>query len=266
MSDELLAKAIECMDIAAELSGAHLYRQALKELDKADEILFELEGYMDVENLLARCCLDKGEIYWSVCEELDEFNLNLETTYKVAKTVLTYCEAESDIYLTWTERIVWICGLIIDNEEHVSFDVVRDYVVCNIVFFVNNLSFDKSVTVERALRCADLMKKLSQDNIEIAMAQWLAGCAMLCIGKTENKRKAVRLIMGACRVVASKREMSFVAVGEGYVADYHFQRGEYELAEKWYKDAVKHMKTSAVNYSRYIALYSDRIAECQNRM
>jgi tetratricopeptide (TPR) repeat protein len=268
-TNELLAKAMEYMDMSDEMSEALLFGQKLARLDQAILMLRKLEANEEVQKLIAECVLEKNELCWTAAEENDLIDSNLEVMFRTAEVSIKYCE-DSHEKLTWAKRIIGVCGAIIDNSEHISCEVAGTYLAINLAFFINGLSFDKSVTVERALRCADLMNKLSQDNLEIALAQWMAGCAVLCIGKTENKRKAVRLLMGACRDIkqgAGKFEMDFVAVGEGYIADYHFQREEYELAEQWYQVALEHMKTHDDKpYCWYFSLFSDRIEDCQNRM
>ncbi|MDR1641480.1 MAG: hypothetical protein LBT59_17445 [Clostridiales bacterium] len=270
MSNALLTKANDYIDVAAKLSGAHNYAEALNELNKAEEIFNRMNAdSRDVQKLVARCCLAKGALLWTVGEEDNLIGSNLEMMLSVASTTLRYCEKDSDMHVTWAKRVAGLCGAIIDNSGHVSYEMASSYVIRNILFFVDGFSFDKSVTVERALRCVDLMKNLTQDKMAIVLAQWLAGCAMLLIGKNADKIRAVSLVTDACEYIktARKSDWGLVAIGSGVVAKHYFEKGEYELAEQWYQTALKYanMVTKAV-YSVYSKLYSEKIEECKKRM
>jgi tetratricopeptide (TPR) repeat protein len=205
---------------------------------------------------------------WELAESTGIMNSNPELMMIIAKNAISFCQDNIDETLMWNGRLVKASGMIIDNGDQVNSDVVYDYVFSNIMLYIADAKLDESVTVERVVRCAELMKDLSQDKLKNAQAQWLAGCVVIRLGKTGNKRKAARLVMDANRVIGKKSESDrlMVAVGEGCIGDYHFQRGEYELAEQWYQAALKYMKTSRdYTYELFSTLYSDKIAECRKQ-
>jgi hypothetical protein len=127
-----------------------------------------------------------------------------------------------------------------------------------------------SVTIERALRCVELSKELL-DEICIAKAQCLAGCAMADLGKTkESARKSARLIKPALRVVKKMNDgfsQSMVAVGEGYIANYHFLCEEYDLAAEWYQSAMDGLeRCGELLQDKHGGRFVERLAECRKHM
>jgi tetratricopeptide (TPR) repeat protein len=206
---------------------------------------------------------------WEYAEAGGYLNSHPGIMLDIARTSMKYCGENVGNNKLWAQRILEACGVIIDRGGR-NAEAACEYVFRNVMLFLGYFRLDKSITVKRVSRCVDVMKFAGQDKVYIATAQWLAGCATLCIGKTEDKKEAVKLIMDASRVikeVAGKREMILVAVGEGYVGDYHFQKGDYERAEKWYEAALSYVRTSPDEAFRaYGKIYSDRIADCQKRM
>ncbi|MDR2749562.1 MAG: hypothetical protein LBC41_02775 [Clostridiales bacterium] len=270
MANALLTKASEHMDTAAKFSGERNYVEALDALDKAEAILKRLKANEDVQQLVAKCSLDRGDIYWSYAESEERIKSNLQLMYNVVSNTLKYCDFESDMHMTWAKRVAEVCGAIIDSQEHVPGEVLSDYLGRNVMIFLQRFSLDESITIERTSRCVDLMKNLTQDKAANVLAQWLAGCAVLCLGKAEDKGRAARRVLDACRDMKQSGEKSllaFVGLGMGCVADYHYEREEYELAEQRYQVALKYMDmVSEVMYQIHGIFYSEKIEECKKRM
>ncbi|MDR1641485.1 MAG: tetratricopeptide repeat protein [Clostridiales bacterium] len=244
---------------------------ARTQLDEDDWVIFDIHRdlaeialkYEHDDYTFNREC-NKG---WEWGKAAGFVNTEPMSMMSLARTAKKHFAENIDRCMLWTQREVEACGVIVDKDELINADMVIDYVFCNITLFAGTLRLDKSVTIERVSKSLDLLKDEGREKGEVAMAQWLAGCATLCIGKAEKKRKAIRLIMDACRVFQErdvKGETGLVTIGEGYIADYHFQRKEYELAEQWYQAAMKSMMADRKDlYTLYGRRYSDRIAKCR---
>jgi hypothetical protein len=235
--------------------------------------LDDLDYCDDVRKIENRCNIERGVVYWNKAVSAGTLELNPELMLEIAKTTVLHCVDDSELQMMWTRRIVAICGSIIDKNEKtvdLKYEIVRDYVTMNTLLFATFIKMDNSVTIERVIRCLEITKIQTSNKNEIAFAEWLAGCALITINKTNEKtQRAVRLVKSSLQFLskAPSDNYLFVAAGEGCIAEYHVQRAEYELAEQWYRSAKKSVEAKhQTAYNAYRAVFSAGLALCQMRM
>jgi tetratricopeptide (TPR) repeat protein len=206
------------------------------------------------------------ERMWQYAELMGTDYWDLEFLLESAAVGTRYCADIMNLCLLWLRRLVEICGLFIDRGTG-EYDVVKSYVDQNISLFLIDLKLDKSVTVDRVLSWLEVTKQQTQSDRENALAQWLAGIALISLGKTPMyERRGARLIKTSIMVLKATKgdtDPASVAIGDEYIARYHFQKGEYDLAEHWYRIAIKDL---ALNHPNFAApnkkRISDGLAEC----
>jgi hypothetical protein len=83
----------------------------------------------------------------------------------------------------------------------------------------------------------------------------------------EIERNGFRLIKASVQALEDTIEVAAYAIGQGYIADYHFQKGEYELAKGSYRSAIKNLKTASnCVREKFMNHYQRRLKECSQRL
>jgi tetratricopeptide (TPR) repeat protein len=214
--------------------------------------------------------LQELETAWGYAEEAGMRHCSMDTVLKATLDAHEYCGnigKDDDI---WTLRQLEILGLCIElGYCEGAFKAIKRYVESNILLFTSSAKLDESVTIERALKSLEAYKIKTQDAADISQAKWLAGCTLLYRGTSKDVRRGIRLIKKAVPILKEESEdicVMATAMGEGYIADYHYELEEYDVALNWYHDAMKYLKASnADDYLKniYLERFTGSISECQ---
>jgi tetratricopeptide (TPR) repeat protein len=233
-------------------------------------VLAEIAFKYDNDAMKAQAELEKG---WTFAQKLGFENCSPYSLFDIADAGIKYSEKVFRIDISWPRRLLQVFGLFIDTGEG-GYDMGKLYVAGNISVFLNDMTMNESVTVERALRWLEVTKQQTQDAREIALAQWLAGLALVHKGKTpeddikgigliETSIKALRVTKADVDLDASDVYLDAVSVGEDCIARCYFNRKEFELAEVWFRAAIKDLKKCGTKTkSRYRKRFAEGLEIC----
>jgi tetratricopeptide (TPR) repeat protein len=245
-----------------------------KLLDSLNELTFP--KLLDIQHTIADIAFEydndalkahkEMQWLWKRAKVLGLENCELYDLLEAAVAGNRYCFGMWELNALWIRRALWIYGKFIDRGNAI-YDHIKYYVEHNINMFLINMDLDKSVTVERVLKWLEYTEQQTQDKQENAKAQWLAGITLIVMGKgSADERRGVRFVKTSIRVLKRKKDeinLGAVAIGDEYIARYLFQKGEYDLAEHWYRIAIKDL---ALNHPYFAApnrkRISDGLAEC----
>ncbi|MDR1643272.1 MAG: hypothetical protein LBT59_26555 [Clostridiales bacterium] len=216
---------------------------------------------------------------WDVIQEMGIEDCAPKEAAQIAICAKDICALTLDAKLTedhaeytWLHRIGEVFGRHIDK-GNTEYYVVKSYVELYAVDYSFTLKFGAPVTIERVVKCAELMKSLTADPSDNGNALWLEGCVLLKLGKTrESEAKGIRRIKSSIRLlkkVTTRESVNMIPVGEGLVADFHFKREEYDVAAEWYQAAIKDLATATCDpeiKADKDKRYADRLKECQKHI
>jgi tetratricopeptide (TPR) repeat protein len=252
--------------LAREKFEKHLSAAVFRDLLQIQLELADIVYYYELDAYKAHLEFDQ---IWKYAESVGIDNCDLGMLLNSTEIATEYSKDHMDLNLLWIRRQMQICAMLIDEGEG-DYDKVKSYVKKNISLFLLDLNMDESVTIERALRWVEITKQQTRDERENAQAQWLAGFALVCLGKTlETARKGIRLIRNSIKVLkvtkgnTDKTDFDAVSVGEDCIARYHFKRKEYDLAKDWYQAAIEDLKLSGVQtQNKYRKRFAAGLMEC----
>ncbi|MDR2749935.1 MAG: tetratricopeptide repeat protein [Clostridiales bacterium] len=215
--------------------------------------------------------LQELERSWEFAEIVGVERCDQNLIVSIPGEALAYCKnMEGEDYVKWTFRTIELFGRYIGTGKFNDYTGVKFYLKINITWYFGFSVLDKSVDVERALKCVETMQRLTHDPVDIAQAQWLAGCALITLGKEKDARRAIRLMKRAVQVLRATTDsmnLAASAIGEGFIADDYFSKEEYEEAESWYRTAMKDLGASDISTDN---VHGDRfsagIEECAKRI
>jgi tetratricopeptide (TPR) repeat protein len=225
-------------------------------------IAFECEHDVNKANLeLTRAWGFAAE----VSNEDDDPNnaLMLIEIYKNAKVIFT---SEEEEYWAWDARCMEVFGVMIDRGQE-NLEIASTFVISSLKWLIQKSKSNVYATSDRLLRCLAVIEKDPAAKAQLPFTQWIAGVALNNTDKTrEGARKSIRLIKTALR--ALKTDDSDIGryacfIGSGVIANYYFQREEYDLAADWYRETIK---PPADKNSKFYKETSEKIAECERRM
>ncbi|MDR2749564.1 MAG: hypothetical protein LBC41_02785 [Clostridiales bacterium] len=201
---------------------------------------------------------------WRLAEKAGLENCYFEQISEIVSTGMSVCSTFPKGYQLWFHRLRELWGLSIDQGY---LKIVPFYVVNNVELFLETAQLDDSVTLERVTKCVEYMSSLTNRPTN-TLTQWLAGCAFFNLGTTrEIERNGFRLIKASVQALEDTIEVAAYAIGQGYIADYHFQKGEYELAKGSYRSAIKNLKTASnCVREKFMNHYQRRLKECSQRL
>ncbi|MDR1639488.1 MAG: hypothetical protein LBT59_07325, partial [Clostridiales bacterium] len=178
---------------------------------------------------------------WELIEKIGIKKCDQDLIMTIPTEALAYCQGKvDDEYKKWIFRTEDLFGNYIETGEFKHHEALNYYLSLNISWFIGHSTLSKSLTIDRALKCLESMKSVTQNPEDIAKAQWLAGCALINIGTEKDARRGVRLIKRAAEILRATNDSIYLtasAIGEGYIAAYHFSNEEYDEAERWYRVA-----------------------------
>ncbi|MDR1639487.1 MAG: tetratricopeptide repeat protein [Clostridiales bacterium] len=179
---------------------------------------------------------------WEYAEKVGPDNVDPQTLIRINLGAIKYSIKSFGDYDVWVLRLNGLYATYIDKGNFTNYGVFHHYVLINMSFFLTASALNNFVTAERALKCLESMKSLAGNPVDIAEAQWLAGCALLNLGSPTETRRAIRLLKKAVPILKESKveiDAAIAVYGEEYIANYHFKRAEYDLAEHWYREAMK---------------------------
>jgi tetratricopeptide (TPR) repeat protein len=266
--DKYYKKAKKAFFISRSLYVPHLSIETVHMLFEIQKAFADIAHNCEHDDSKARQELERA---WGYAEKVGIGNCKQETLNDIALNAMGYSDIDYDTYILWSHRLLQLFGQAIDKGVNCDYSVIRQFVLINVGVLMATPSIDESLTIERALKCAELMKSATNNIEDIALAQWLAGTALAKLGTTrEEARKAIRLIKLALQNLknsSTEINLNAIALGEGYIADYHFQKKEYDLAEEWYQKAKKSLSSSSPYVAEKLGNhYSACLAECAKHL
>ncbi|MDR2752070.1 MAG: hypothetical protein LBC41_15555 [Clostridiales bacterium] len=203
---------------------------------------------------------------WEYAQVIGLEKCDLYDLLKATVAGTQYCDGMWELNVMWLRRALWVYGKFIDRGNAI-YDHIKYYVERNINLFLIYMDMDKSVTVERVLKWLDYTEQQTQDKQENALAQWLAGITLIVMGKgSADERRGIRLVKTSIRVLKRRNDeinLGAVPIGEEYIGRYHLKRKEYDLAEYWYRLALKDMTNHFLKFQdTYRKRFNDGLAEC----
>ncbi|MDR2749939.1 MAG: hypothetical protein LBC41_04690 [Clostridiales bacterium] len=282
--------AVHLAELATIVYSADLpnnYNKTKKRLQKARTLLLPHASnagdyLLDIQHTLGKIAyeyeqnknsalfeLEKG---WSLVEKLGIVNFAYQRVLHIAVYASDVADASNQKadYWKWRKRYNEVFGVHISKGD-ADFDMFKNYLDSNMNSFLGLSELDDSVTIERVLLSVIFMRNSTDKYIDYAHAQWFAGCVLAEKDKSrEGTRKSIRLIKSALQAIKEEKgevPKGMAAVGKGYIASYHFNREEYDLAAEWYQDAKKDLQTTnSTIRARNEKRFADSLAECLKRM
>ncbi|MDR1641801.1 MAG: hypothetical protein LBT59_19080 [Clostridiales bacterium] len=242
--DKYYKKAKKALMQARSCFETNLSKETVTRLLDIQRILAVIERDFEKNDAQTVLELDKA---WEYVEKvgIESLSQDMIVILLVGATNICHDKACGE---TWDLRALEHFGKYIEQGNFKAYGMSL-YFRTNISWLITKSTLNEFLTVERALKYLDLMNSMTQNPLDIAKAQWLAGCALINLGTLKDTRRAIRLIKTAIKILKTTKEeinLLLVAIGEGYIADYHLACGEYDLAERWYQAALKGVEAGKV--------------------
>jgi tetratricopeptide (TPR) repeat protein len=206
---------------------------------------------------------------WEYAEKVGLDNVDPQTLLRINFEIVKCSDNSFGDYDVWVIRLVALYATFIDRGDCKYYGVFHHYVLINMSCFLAASALADFATAERALKCVESLKSLAGKPVDIAEAQWLAGCALINAGSPSETRRAIRLLKKAVPILKESKveiDAAIAVYGEEYIANYHFTRAEYDLAEHWYREAMKGATvTEALIQRDYFEHISLGIERCLKR-